>query len=78
MQDHITYCNQFGWYFAPNAAYSITGSEVYLNSGWVLPKGQEQGFPGSPNMHALAFQKAGTYNYFCEIHLWMHGSVIAK
>jgi plastocyanin len=65
MQDHITYCNQFGWNFGPNAAYSITGSEVYLNSG-------------KANMHALAFQKAGTYNYFCEIHLWMHGSVIAK
>ncbi|MDQ6866799.1 MAG: hypothetical protein M3044_23630 [Thermoproteota archaeon] len=24
---------------APNAAYFMTGSEVYLNSGWLLPEG---------------------------------------
>jgi plastocyanin len=64
--------------FAPNAAYGMTGSEKYINSGWLLPKGQEQGFPGSSNTFTVTFQKAGTYNYICEVHPWMLGSVIVK
>jgi plastocyanin len=64
--------------FAPNAAYAMTGSEKYINSGWLLPKGQEQGFPGSSNTFTVTFQKAGTYNYICEVHPWMLGSVIVK
>jgi plastocyanin len=64
--------------FAPNAAYAMTGSEKYINSGWLLPKGQEQGFPGSSNTFTVTFQKAGIYNYICEVHPWMLGSVIVK
>ena len=64
--------------FAPNAAYTMTGSEKYINSGWLLPKGQEQGFPGSSNIFTVTFQKAGTYHYICEVHPWMLGSVIVK
>ena len=26
----------------PNAAYTMDGSEKYVNSGWLVPKGQEQ------------------------------------
>ena len=26
----------------PNAKYTFSGSEKYVNSGWILPKGQEQ------------------------------------
>jgi hypothetical protein len=32
--------------------YSIphtTSNEKYVNSGWLVPKGQEQNFPGSSN-----------------------------
>jgi plastocyanin len=62
----------------PNAAYSMNGSEKYVNSGWLLPKGQEQAFPGSSNTFTVTFQKAGTYSYICEVHPWMHGSVAVK
>ena len=62
----------------PNAAYTIDGNEKYVNSGWLLPKGQEQAFPGSSTTFTVTFQKAGTYNYLCILHPWMTGSVIVK
>ena len=62
----------------PNAAYTMNGSEKYVNSGWLLPKGQEQYFPGSSTSFTVTFQKAGTYNYICQIHPWMIGSVVVK
>ena len=62
----------------PNAAYTMDGTEKYVNSGWLLPKGQEQAFPGSSNTFTVTFQKAGTYNYICGLHPWMIGSVVVK
>ena len=62
----------------PNAAYTIDGNEKYVNSGWLLPKGQEQAFPGSSTTFTVTFQKAGIYNYLCILHPWMTGSVIVK
>jgi plastocyanin len=62
----------------PNAAYTMNGSEKYINSGWLIPKGQEQFFPGSSTSFTVSFQKAGTYHYICQIHPWMVGSVIVK
>jgi plastocyanin len=62
----------------PAAEYTVIGSEKYVNSGWLLPKGQQQGFPGSSTTFTVTFQKAGTYNYLCELHPWMHGSVLVK
>jgi plastocyanin len=62
----------------PNASYTMNGSEKYVNSGWLLPKGQEQNFPGSSNTFTVAFQKAGTYNYVCILHPWMQGLVTVK
>jgi plastocyanin len=64
--------------FAPNAAYTLIGTEKYVNSGWLLPKGQEQGFPGSSNTFTVTFTRTGTYNYLCEVHPWMRGSVTVK
>ena len=63
---------------APNAAYTMTGNEKYVNSGWLLPKGQEQNFPGSSNTYSITFQKAGTYKYVCTLHPWMQGLVTVK
>jgi plastocyanin len=51
-----------------NAVYTIASNEKYVNSGWLLAKGQQQGFPGSSTTFMVTFQKAGTYNYLCEIH----------
>ena len=62
----------------PNAVFTMTGSEKYVNSGWLVPKGQEKAFPGSSSTFKVTFQKAGTYNYLCELHPWMTGSVVVK
>ena len=62
----------------PNAAYTMTGSEKYVNSGWLVPKGQEQLYPGSSTSFTVTFQKTGTYYYLCQIHPWMAGSVVVK
>jgi hypothetical protein len=56
----------------------MNGTEKYANSGWLLPKGQEQNFLGSSNTFTVAFQKAGTYNYICLLHSWMHGPVLVN
>jgi plastocyanin len=56
----------------------MTGSEKYVNSGWLLPTGQEQSFPGSATTFKVHFEKAGTYNYSCIIHPWMKGTIIVK
>lgn len=62
----------------PNAAYTMDGSEKYVNSGWLVPKGQEQLYPGSSTSFTVTFQKAGTYHYICQLHPWMAGSVLVK
>ena len=62
----------------PTAAYAMTGNEKYVNSGWLLPKGQEKAFPGSSNTFTVTFKKAGTYNYLCQLHPWMTGEVVVK
>ena len=65
-------------YAPPNPSYTMAGTEKYVNSGWLLPKGLEQAYPGSGNTFTVTFQKAGTYNYICVIHPWMVGSVVVK
>jgi len=62
----------------PNGNYTIDGTEKYVNSGWMWPKGQQP--PGFPpiNTFSVKFTKAGTYNYFCEVHPWMSGQVVVK
>jgi plastocyanin len=62
----------------PNAAYTMTGNEKYVNSGWLVPKGQEQVFPGASTSFTVTFQKAGTYSYICQVHPWMRGTVLVK
>lgn len=58
-----------------NANYTFTGTEKYVNSGWLLPKGLEQTYPGSGNTFTVTFQKPGNYNYLCVVHPYMTGSV---
>jgi plastocyanin len=62
----------------PNANYTLSGTEKYVNSGFILPKGHDKDFPGSSNTFTVTFQKAGTYNYLCIVHPWMVGKVIVK
>jgi plastocyanin len=62
----------------PNAKYTFSGNEKYVNSGWLLPKGHEQEYPGSGNTFTVTFQKAGTYGYICILHPWMTGQVVVR
>jgi len=59
--------------YPPNANLTITGTEKYVNSGWLFP-GRE--LPGSSSTFSVTFQKAGTYNYLCLMHPWMVGKVV--
>jgi plastocyanin len=59
----------------PNANYTMTGTEKYVNSGWFLPQGFEQEFPGAGNTFTVTFEKPGIYPYVCILHPWMVGSV---
>jgi plastocyanin len=56
----------------------MTGSEQYVNSGWLVPTAGQTFFPGSSSTFAVTFQKAGTYSYACELHPWMLGSIVVK
>jgi plastocyanin len=60
----------------PNAMFTLTGNEKYVNSGWLAPKGSP--FPGSSDTFSVTFQKAGTYTYLCILHPWMAGLVVVK
>jgi plastocyanin len=65
-------------YMKQNANYSMSGTEDYVNSGWLLPKGGENLYPGSGNTFTVTFQKAGTYDYLCIIHPYMTGRVVVN
>jgi plastocyanin len=62
----------------PNADYTIVGTEKYVNSGWFVPKGLEQVYPGSGNTFTVKFEKPGTYDYLCILHPWMTGSITVE
>lgn len=62
----------------PNANYTMDGTEKYVNSGWFLPKGMEQEYPGAGNTFTATFEKPGTYNYICILHPWMTGSITVR
>ena len=47
----------------PNATYVLNGNEKYVNSGFILPKGQDKGYPGSSSAFTVTFQNSGTYKY---------------
>jgi len=61
-----------------NANYTLTGTEKYVNSGWLLPNGLEQAYPGSANTFTITFPNSGNYNYLCLVHPYMTGSVSVK
>jgi plastocyanin len=59
----------------PNANYSISGDEKYVNSGWFLPEGLEKQYPGTGNTFMATFENPGTYDYLCILHPWMVGTI---
>ena len=65
-------------YLPLNGNYTMTGDELYVNSGWMWPAGQVP--PGLPPItsFSVTFENAGTYDYLCVIHPWMTGQVVVK
>lgn len=62
-------------YLPPNASYTLTGTEKYVNSGWIWPKGgAPQGLPPIDSF-TVKFVNKGTYQYLCQVHPWMTGSI---
>jgi plastocyanin len=62
----------------PNATYVFNGNEKYVNSGFLLPKGQDKNYPGSSNTFTVTFQNPGIYRYLCIIHPWMTGEITVR
>jgi len=60
------------------SAYLSDGSEKYINSGWISPKGYEKGLPGSVTGFTISFKKPGTYNYIDTFHPSMKGTITVK
>ena len=65
-------------YLPLNANYTMTGDELYVNSGWMWPEGQNP--PGTPPIKSFSvtFENPGTYDYICAVHPWMTGRVIVQ
>lgn len=65
-------------YLPPNANYTFSGNESYLNSGWIWPAGQSP--PDVPPIYSFTvkFETAGIYDYLCVIHPWMSGTINVK
>jgi plastocyanin len=61
-----------------NVNYTMTGDELFVNSGALWPEGQIP--PGAPPItsFSIKFEKAGTYDYLCLLHPWMTGRVIVQ
>ncbi len=58
-------------HLSPNANYTFTGDESYVNSGFIWPEGQSP--PGAPPISSftVTFENPGTYSYICVLHPWM-------
>jgi plastocyanin len=65
-------------YLPANANYTMTGDELFVNSGWIWP--QDQIPPDLPPItsFSVTFENAGTYDYLCIIHPWMAGQVVVQ
>jgi plastocyanin len=65
-------------YLPLNANYTMTGDELYVNSGIIFPESAIP--PGAPPITSfgVTFENAGTYDYICEFHPWMTGRVIVE
>ncbi|HKU49252.1 MAG TPA: hypothetical protein VJP79_04830, partial [Nitrososphaera sp.] len=63
-------------YLPLNANYTMTGTEKYVNSGWIWPKGISPPGLAPIDSFSVTFTKAGTYDYICIIHPWMAGDIV--
>ena len=61
-----------------NANYTFSGTEKYVNSGWIWPKGLTPPGLAPIDSFSVTFTSEGTYNYMCVVHPWMTGDVVVK
>ncbi|MDA4111601.1 MAG: DUF1404 family protein [Thaumarchaeota archaeon] len=60
--------NTIQWTSHSFAYDTVTSSTGLFSSGAISPGGA----------FSFTFTHAGTYNYYCQYHLWMHGTIIVK
>ncbi len=65
-------------YLPLNANYTMTGDELYVNSGWIWPENAIPPGLAPITSFSVTFENAGTYDYMCVIHPWMTGRVIVQ
>lgn len=65
-------------YLPPNASYNVTGTEKYINSGWIWPEGMSPPGLAPIDSFSLTFNEEGTYDYLCIVHPWMTGQVVVN
>jgi plastocyanin len=65
-------------YLQPNANYTMTGDELYVNSGFMWPEAAIPPFAPPITSFTITFENAGTYDYVCVIHPWMTGQVVVQ
>ncbi len=65
-------------YLPLNANYTMTGDELYVNSGWIWPENAIPPGLAPITSFSVTFENAGTYDYICVIHPWMTGRVIVQ
>lgn len=65
-------------YLPLNANYTMTGDELYVNSGWMWPAGQAPSGAPPIKSFSVTFANAGTYDYICLVHPWMTGQVVVQ
>jgi plastocyanin len=65
-------------YLPLNANYTMTGDELYVNSGWIWPENAIPPGLAPITSFSVTFENAGTYDYLCVVHPWMTGRVIVQ
>jgi plastocyanin len=62
----------------PNSNYTLSGTETYVNSGFMWPRGQSP--PGALPIEecTATFENPGTFDYICVLHPWMAGNVVVS
>jgi plastocyanin len=61
-----------------NGNYTMTGDELYVNSGWMYAQGQIPPGVLPITSFSVTFANAGTYDYTCILHPWMAAEVVVK
>ena len=71
----MTNLNPYGNIVGDGARYNFTGTEKYVNSGFIWPEGHvPKGFANITSF-TVQFEKQGVYHFQCLIHPEMNGNV---